>query len=313
MLGRIRSFLAVIEEGSVNRAAMRLGVAQPTISRHLQSLEQEFGGALFERRTNGMGPTDLGYFVRDKFIPLLKDYDLARAEVTAFAQGRQGQLRVGYIGSAAAKFVNPAAAVLKREFPALKLLWLDQTPSEQLAALRAGQIDLAVIGQEGAALGGEFYQRCRARLRVCVALPSDHPLAARDSFPLLELKSETFIGVSESAVPGRNRWIGQLCAKAGFRPRFVAETTNISETFTLIASDRAVALLPDYLQTAAPPGVAFCRLSDPWARWELFVLRQRGRGSAAARRLVELIGCSPAATRAPVSPHAESQGRRAAS
>jgi DNA-binding transcriptional LysR family regulator len=287
----MRSFLAVIEEGSVNRAAMRLGVAQPTISRHLQSLEQEIGGALFERRTNGMGPTDLAYFVRDKFVPLLKDYDLARAEVAAFAQGRQGQLRVGYIGSAAARFLNPAAVALKREFPNLKLLWFDQTPSEQLAALRAGQIDVAVIGQEGAALGGEFYQRCRARLHVCVALPADHALAARRVFSLAELKSETFIGVDESAVPGRNRWIGRLCAKVGFRPRIAAETTNITETFTLIASERAVALLPDYLQAAAaPPGVAFCRLSDPWARWELFVLRQRGRGSAAARRLVELIG-----------------------
>lgn len=64
----------------------------------------------------------------------------------------------------------------------------------------------------------------------------------------------------------------------------------MTETFTHIASERAVALLPDYVQGVAPPGVAFRHLSDTWARWSLFVLRQRGRGSAAARRLVDLIG-----------------------
>lgn len=290
MWGRLRSFMAVIDTGSVNRAALQLGVAQPTVTRHIQSLEQELGGVLFERGARGMGPTDLGFYVRDKFAPMLKDYDLARAEVVAFAQGRHSQLRVGYIASAAAKYVNPAVSVLKAKFPDLKLLWFDQTPFEQLEALRAGQIDVAVVGQEGAALGDEFYQRCRAQLRVRVALPADHPLSGRESFSLKELKSEGFIGVAEDAVPGRNRWIEALCGQAGFRPRFVAKTSSITETYTRLASERAVALLPDYQEGAPPPGVAFSRLSDRWARWGLYVLRQRGKGSAAARCLVDLIG-----------------------
>ena len=290
MIRRLRSFLAVMEEGSVNRAALRLGIAQPTVSRHIQSLEQEIGGRLFERDTHGMGPTDLGFFVRDKFGSLINKYDLASAEIVAFARGRQNQLRVGFIGSAAARFLNPAAAVLKTEFPDLKLLWFDQTPFEQLEALRAGLIDVAVIGQEGALLADEFYQRCRAKLQVRVALPTDHVLSSWETFPLAELNAEVFIGVAETAVPGRNRWIKQLCAKAGFRPRFAVHTSNITETFTSIISEHAVALLPDYQEGVPPPGVTFARLSDSWARWGLYVLRQRGRGSPAARRLVELIG-----------------------
>ncbi len=290
MLARLRSFLAVIAEGSVNRAALRLDVAQPTLSRQIQSLEQEIGGPLFERGPHGMQPTDLGFFVRDKFTPVLKSYDLACAEAIAFAQGRHTQLRVGYIASAAARFLNPAIRSLKEEFPDLKLALFDQSPAEQLDALRRGTIDVAMIGQEGAALARDFYQRCRARLPVCVALPADHTLAGQTSFPLAALKSELFIGVSEDSVPSRNHWITQLCARAGFRPRFAANTANITETFALVASEGAVSLLPDYLNGAPPPGVAYRRLSDKWARWDLTVLRQRGRGSAAARRLVDLIG-----------------------
>ena len=91
----------MLEAGSVNRAAGQLGIAQPTLSRHIQSLEQEIGGQLFERDNKGMLPTDLGFHLRDSFEPILKNYDLALAEACAFAQGRQQQLRVGYLGLAA--------------------------------------------------------------------------------------------------------------------------------------------------------------------------------------------------------------------
>lgn len=94
MLVRIQTFLVVLEEGSVNRAARRLGLAQPTRSRHTQILEQEPGAQLFERETWGARPTDLGFFVRDKFSPILKDYDLAPAETIGFAHGRHNQPRM---------------------------------------------------------------------------------------------------------------------------------------------------------------------------------------------------------------------------
>jgi DNA-binding transcriptional LysR family regulator len=290
MLDRIRSFLAVIEEGSVNRAARRLGIAQPTLSRHIQSIEQEFGGVLFERGTKGMAPTDLGFFVRDRFKPLLAEYDMARADTRAFAEGRHLQLRIGYIGLAAAQFLNPALASLRKEFPELKLLLFDQTPSEQLEALREGRLDVALIGQEAAALGTDFYQRRAARLGVVVALPEDHPLTGEVAVSMSSLMGEPFIGVSEEAVPGRSQWMKDLCARAGFKARFVAETKEVSETFTLIASERAITLLPDYIGPQSPPGTRFVRVSEKWAHWSLYVLRQRGRGSPAARRLVDLIG-----------------------
>ncbi len=290
MLERIRSLLTVLAEGSVNRAARRLGVAQPTLSRHIQSLEQELGAPLFERGSWGMRPTDFGFFVRDKFAPLVRDHDFARAEALAFAQGRHQQLRVGYIGLAAARYLNPALASLRREFRGLKLLLFDQTPAEQLQALREGRIDVAVVGQEGGVLGEEFFRRQAARLGVRVALPADHPLAALPSLALVQLKRERFVGVSEQAVPGRNKWIKQLAAKAGFRPRLLADSGSITETFALIAGEGAVALLPDYLDGSPPPGITYVVLSDKWATWTLYVMRQRGRGSAAAIRLVDLIG-----------------------
>ena len=286
----LRAFLVVMEEGSVNRAAARLGVAQPTLSRQIQALEQEVGGLLFERGAWGVRPTDLGFKLREAMLPVVQAYDRAWVEVAAHATGRHTQLRVGYLGMAANRFLNPALNRLREEFPDIKLWLFDQTPMEQLKALRAGELDVALIGQEGAALGDDFYRRKVRRLGVCVALPAHHPAMKRGTIPLGELKGEGFVGVAESAVPGRNAWVAGLCAKAGFRPRFVAKTSEVTETFTRVVSDSAVCVLPDYVEGAAPPGVGFVRLSDAFATWDFYVLRQRGRGTAAIRRLVELIG-----------------------
>ena len=292
MLLPLRSLLCVIEEGGVNRAARRMGTTQPTITRHIQSLEQEFGAPLFERGTTGMRPTDLGFFVRDRFAPLLRELDAAQADVVTFAHGQHGQLRVGYIGLAAARFLNPHLAQLKREFPAVRLTLLDLTPGEQLQALRAGRLDVALAGQDVAAAAEDFYQRRVAVLRVCALLSADHPLAARAEIALAELRGQRVVGVAEKVLPGRNAWIARLCAKAGFTAKFAAQTENISETFAHVASGDAFALLPDYMEGKPPPGIVRVVLSDAWARWSLTVLRQRGRSQPAARRLIELIGAS---------------------
>ncbi|WP_221029141.1 LysR family transcriptional regulator [Actomonas aquatica] len=286
----LRTFFAVMEEGSVNRAAARLGVAQPTLSRQIQALEQEVGGSLFERGTWGVRPTDLGFKLREMMLPVLRAYDQAWAEVAAHAKGRHTQLRVGYLGMAANRFLNPALARLREEYPDIKLWLFDQTPVEQLKALRAGELDVALIGQEGAAVGDDFYRRKVSRIGVCAALPSQHPAAKRESISLEELKHDVFIGVAESSVPGRNAWVASLCAKAGFKARFVAETSEVTETFMRVVGDSAACIVPDYVEGSSPPGITFVKLNDDFATWDFYVLRQRGRGTPAIRRLVELIG-----------------------
>jgi DNA-binding transcriptional LysR family regulator len=289
MLREIRSLLVVMDEGGVNQAAARLGLSQPTVSRHIFALEAEWGGKLFERGARGMRATSLGFFVREKFAPLLRDWDLANAETLAHAGGRHGQLRIGFIGSAAARHLNPALARLKHEYPAIKLFLFDQTPHEQLNALREGRIDVALSGQDAGAKKDEFHSRIVAKLGVVAVLPSDHPMAERPALDLSDLRGERFIGVAADAVPGRNAWMAAICAKAGFHPRFIAETSSISETFALIAGEGAVALIPDYMDAPAPPGIHFVPLKNKAAQWNLLILRQRGPGPASARRLVELI------------------------
>jgi DNA-binding transcriptional LysR family regulator len=278
-----------MDEGSVNRTANRLAVAQPTLTRQIQALEQEIGAPLFERGSCGVRPTDLAYRLREQMVPLMKAFDLAWADLTAHAQGRQAQLRIGYLRLSAARLLTPALGRFRENFPDIKLWLFDQTPREQLTALRDGKLDLALIGQEGAGLTDEFYCQRIARLGVCAALPSNHPLARQQSLSVSRLAKEGFIVPSESAVPSRERWLRELCRKAGFGPRIIARTKNVAETFALVVGEQGVAILPDYLESAPPPGVVFVRLSDRFATWDFLLLRQRGRLSPACRDLIKWI------------------------
>jgi DNA-binding transcriptional LysR family regulator len=236
VLAQLRAFLIIMEEGSLNRAAIRLRVSQSTLSRQMQALEADIGGALLERTTAGVRPTDAGHALATSLPKLLAGYDAVIAEARRLARGQRDLIRVGYLGSAAQIFLDPALSVMRRSHPEVKVKLLDLSPGEQIAALRKGEIDLALIGQEGALVSTEFYTQKLTTLPLVAVMPADHSLASKKQISLKELREERFISSIEEDLPGHNRWITQLCRGAGFRPKFVQEAVSVSNLFTLIAS-----------------------------------------------------------------------------
>jgi DNA-binding transcriptional LysR family regulator len=289
MLAQLKAFLVSMQEGSLNRAAARLRMSQSSLSRQMQALEAEIGGPLFERTSSGVRPTDAGHALASSLPRVLADYDEAIAEARRLARGQRDLIRVGYLGSAAQAFLNPALADLRLTHPEVEIKLLDLSPGEQIAALRKGEIDLALIGQEGSLVSREFYTRKLVTMPVVAVLPADHPLASRRSIPLEKLRGEGFISAPEADMPGRDRWVVQLCRRAGFRPNFVQQGDGVAHMFTLVSGEGLVALIPEYLRDFPAGGVAMVRVSDPEARWDFLVTWQRGRLSASMRALLDAL------------------------
>jgi DNA-binding transcriptional LysR family regulator len=288
-IDRFRAFLAILEEGSLNAASARLRISQPALSRQMQGLEHELGGPLLERSATGVRPTAAGNALAKRMRGVIADYDAAVAEAQQIALGQSEQLRVGYLASSAQCYLHPALGSLRRAHPAVKVKLLDLSPGEQITALRRGEIDLAVIGQEGCVLAREFYTKNIATLRLLAVLPADHPLAARSTLKLADLRDMQFISTPEAEVPGRNRWVVQLCRKAGFRPKFGQEGESISHALAQIVSDGSVLLAPEYLRDFPAPAVAMIPVSDRHATWEFLIVWQRGRTGAALRVLIDAL------------------------
>lgn len=289
MIERLRALRIVIEEGSVNRASLRLRIGQPALSRQIQALEGEVGGRLLERTPAGVEPTGLGHALMKSMTPVIAGYDEALAEVRRQARGERAEVRVGYLISAAQSVLSPALDAVRLSHPEVKVRLLDLSPREQIAALRAGEIDLALIGQEGRTAAKEFHCLTLNTLGVCVALAADDPLSAKTRISLGTLKGRDFLGIDETEMPGRNQWISSLCRSAGFKARLVASVDGVTHVLSRIASESFVTLLPAYFLGFTHPGVVFRPLVDTKAGWDFILLRQKGRMTPAMRALVDAL------------------------
>lgn len=285
----LRAFFTVVEQGSLNRAAERLRLAQSTLTRQMRTLEEAMGGRLLERGPAGVAPTAAGHALIERAGPALDELDRALGEVRRRARGQSSELRVGYLMSAATDHLSPALAALRRAHPEVKVKLRDLSPGEQIAALRRGELDVALLGAAGRGIDREFYVRKLAVLPVLVALPAHHALVSKTELRMADLRGQSFIGAPDSDLPGHDRWITALAKRAGFRARFVASADGLTHGLALVVAENAVALIPDYAKKISAPGVVLRPLRDAAARWDFMVAWQRGKTTPPLRVLLDAL------------------------
>lgn len=285
----IRSFFAVVEHGSLNQAALRLGVSQSTLTRQMHVLEAEVGGRLLERTATGVALTAAGRTFFDGTRAPLARIEAVIDETRGVIRGQRSVLRIGYLASAARVYLNPALAALRRQHPEVKVKLLDLSPGEQIAALRSGELEVGLLGHAGALVAREFFVRRLAMLPVLVALPDSHALANGATVALADLRGESFVGATEIDMPGYNDWMTQLCRKARFRPRIAHSADSLAHMLSTLVAEGAVGLLPAYSTQVDIPGVVFRPLRDAIAKVPFSVAWQRGTVPVAVRDFLNAL------------------------
>jgi DNA-binding transcriptional LysR family regulator len=190
MLEQIRSFLTVLEEGNLHRAAARLHVSPSALSRPMQALENELGGRLLERMATGVRPTAGGLELAKSMGALLASYDLAMSNTRQVLRGETDQVRIAYLAIAAKQYLSGPLREVRRSHPETVLKLVNLSPGKQIVALRAGEIDIGLTNESGELLAGEFYARKLDEMGSYIALPEQHRLATRDRVHLSDLKGE---------------------------------------------------------------------------------------------------------------------------
>ena len=292
MLEELRFFLVILEEGSLRRAAKRLHISQPALTRQMQLLEHDLGGRILERTSAGVYPTSEGHALAEKARALLGYYDSTMAEARRMVRGESERLRVGYLASAGQEYLGPALSALRRLHPEVKTKLLDLTTGEQIMALRRGEIDLALTYLGRDLLSRDFYTRKVATVPSLAALPSKHRLASQTQISISQLKNEHFLRVPDTSAPGYNRKISQFCVQFGrFRPRFAAmrNFTSLAEGLSLSANEDEISLYPISISHLRIPNVAMVPIADTGATWDLFVAWQRGKTSGPLRALLDAL------------------------
>src|ERR1041385_8343418 len=262
-LRHLRYFVTVAEELNISRASARLRISQPAVSRQLRDLEGELRVALFIREKHGLKLTPAGQSFLAHARDLLRRSGDAVKEMAAFSEQAKESLTVGYIAPVLSSILTPALRSFSQAHPHTEVVLREMTPGEQVKALRAGRIDLALLGNPCAELDLEFTMTVLTRLPLQAVLPDNHLLALRKRLALSELEGESFIGFSEETFPGRNDAICAGCQSAGFTPRFKHYVENLTALPALVAAGKGVTLAPAEVSQLPHPQAVFVPLTPP--------------------------------------------------
>jgi len=254
-------FLAVAEEQNFGRAAKRLGMSQPPLSEQIQVLEQALKVTLFERSRRGAKLTPVGAAILPavrKFAEQLERLELAVEEAVA---GQSGMLTIGAISTAMFDVLPGLIDRLKQQYPHLTVSVREIDSVEAVPALEAGDIDLAFARLDGD-LGPAVQSLPLLEDRLMVALPSDHPLAARTRISLSSLASEPLVMFSRKVSPVYFDNLIATCRASGFSPRVLHEVRSVASQIAFVSCGQGIALVPASLKKLAPDNVVLRALTQ---------------------------------------------------
>ncbi|MDB5442161.1 MAG: LysR family transcriptional regulator [Phenylobacterium sp.] len=259
-LRRLRYLVAVADEGHITRAAERLGIQQPPLTRQIRLLEEELGVALFERLPRGMRTTEAGRVVVEEARDLLARAERIKETAQRAARGEQGRLAVGYTSSAAFHpFVTQQIRAFRESRPGVALALAEDGTPELVHGLREERLDAAFLRSTSIDIAGLSIEPLLEE-KMVAAVPTGHALAKAGKVALADLAEETFIFYRRPTGPGLYDAIMAACLAAGFSPTVGQEAPRMASTLSLVASGLGVAITPASMQRMNVEGVAFVRL-----------------------------------------------------
>ncbi|WP_174364276.1 LysR substrate-binding domain-containing protein [uncultured Caballeronia sp.] len=259
-LWQLRYFVAVAEELSFRRAAERLFITQPPLTRQIQALEEIVGAELFERDSGGVRLTSEGAYLLIEARDLLAVADATFKRIAQRTAQPWSDLRLGIttvLDPALFSWIEPA---LKKRDPTIRVIQKRQYSQDSVRDLRRGLLDAALIGLPSATEG-----LCVERLfdePLVAALPEGHALCKRRRISLLEMSGDLLFWPLRRINPGYYDHFARVFRTHGFNPPRVPEPADHHVLLSLIAQGQGVALIPSSLKAIARDGVVYRELRE---------------------------------------------------
>jgi len=286
-LRHLRYFVAVAETENVTRAAAKLRVAQPAVSRQVRDLEEELGLALFERGAKSVRLTDAGRIFLEEARAVLQRADDAVKAVRAVAGGSRGELHVGYAPSLTVQILPRALRRFQAERPGVRVSLHDLSSEEMLAGLRENRLHLALMVQPtaGQLRGLRFHEL--ARYALCAAVAPSHRFARLRSLALSKIATEALIGYSRAGYPEYHDAIEEIFATLGKTPGPIEEHDSVSSLIASVEAGHGLALVPSAMECMVGPRLKIVPLTPQVAPIVVGAVCRKVGESAAALRFIE--------------------------
>jgi DNA-binding transcriptional LysR family regulator len=241
-LRHLRYFVAVAEAENVSRAALKLHVSQPGLSRQIRDLEDELGFPLLERSAKSVRLTDAGRTFLTEARAVLQRAEEAVSAAKAIATGANGELHVGYAPSLTARILPPTLRAFQAELAKIRVKLHDLSTEEMFAGLREGKLQIAFVVRPTAAMlrGMRFEELLRDP--ICVAVSPNHSLAQRRTVSIADIACEPIIAYNRKEYPDAYELLQRLFAIAKAKPGIAEEHDSVSSLIAAVEAGAGVAV-----------------------------------------------------------------------
>jgi LysR family hydrogen peroxide-inducible transcriptional activator len=279
--------LKIAEEKNFSRAAEQLHVAQPSLSQQLSKLEKELGVLLFDRTTNSVELTYAGERFIENAVKIIDLSEQLKKEMQDISEIKKGKLIVGSMPMTGAHLLPKVLPVFRNLYPDVEITLVEETSFDLEALTSKGKTDISLLSlplREELLDWVPIYDE-----EICVALPSDHPMARKGKIHLQELKDEPFILLKKGQ--GLRNMAFDLCSAAGFTPHVAFESSNVETVQSLVVAGMGVAFVPRLVARTTRSSMLPSYVSlDPIAARTLVLAYKKGRYlSKAADAFIKVV------------------------
>lgn len=264
---QLRYFVAVAEEENIGRAARRLHISQPPLTRQIKQIEDELGVVLFNRTPKGMELTEVGKLFLEEARNIEILFEQATERTLQAAQGRLGRLDIAIFGSGIIDAIPKIMLAFTEAYPGVKVHLHQMGKAEQIEALRQRRITIG-------------FNRLLTPLPdltselvftepLLLAVNEKHALSRLDSIPFAALKDYPLILFPSTGRPNFIDKVIGICAESGFFPRISQEVGDAVAGVALVASGFGVCVVPKSLTALTLPGVVFRPISERPEHWSV--------------------------------------------
>jgi DNA-binding transcriptional LysR family regulator len=293
-LRHLRYFVAIGEEQHYGRAAHRLRVAQPALSRQIQALEEEIGFKLFDRLSRGVKISAAGRLFLEDARRILQQVDEATRRARRVASGQSGTLRVGFVESISWHGVVPDSFRQFRERqPDAELQLRPLSSLEQVEAVRSSQLDAGFVFTI-ANTDRELAQLEVAVLNLMLAAPKGHPLTKLKKLRLRDINDASFIWFPRRESPAYYDRLMNECLRGGLKtPHIVQEGVNEATILSLVSCGLGVAFVSSATRWRCPQGVVLMPVADLNLPLPFALVWRKDNGSPLLDRFVDDVRLLP--------------------
>lgn len=286
-LRHLEYFRAVAEELNFGRAAERLFISQPGLSRQIKQMEEILEVQLFERTKRKVVLTPAGHFLKAEVDYIFNHLELTKTQLKEISAGNIGELRIGFLGSAAHTVIPELLVKISQTYPGIQTSLEELSNAMQVEMLEKDELDLGFVRL--ARVPEELEMKLVHKDTFSLVLPTDHPLSAEDFKHVGQLKDENFILFSQDYSSIYYDKIMSICEDKGFSPRITHKSVHALTIFKLVEAGLGVAIVPTSLKQGYDLKVKFIELGKIKQKTELYAVWKKGNRNAALTKVLGLI------------------------